>query len=79
MFDKMVHYHAAKKLYKDAGEPIAVTAKELLKLFMDSGLTREKAILQVNIEKVFRAAVLIGDKLYTLKDEQQSAPPTGLT
>ena len=71
MFSGPAKYHAAKRLADKAGDPIAVTPKELLKLFMDSGLTREKATLQVNIEKVFRASVLIGDRLYTLKDEEK--------
>ena len=56
----------AKKL-----ETLEVTAEELLEAFIASGLSKEKAQIQVNVQEAFgqNVEVVIGGKKYKLKSK----------
>lgn len=49
-------------------EHLAVTHDEFVRLFVEAGGTPEKAASVVKIMKIMGSAVLVGDKMLTIKE-----------
>jgi hypothetical protein len=55
----------------NAGEAIPVTAKQLEKIFKKSGMKSSDIKMQLKVAKIMDGPVLVGDKLFELKEEKK--------
>ena len=71
MFFSMGQYNHMMRLAKEAGKPIEITCEQLEKTLKASGKSDSEVKLQMNISKVMGGEILIGDKIFKLKEEKK--------
>jgi hypothetical protein len=71
MFFSAAKFNHLKQTASKAGEPIEVTAEQLEELFKASGMKASEIKMHLNISKIMGGSVLVGDKLFKLKEEKK--------
>lgn len=70
MFFSAAKFNSLRQTASKAGKPIQVTAEQLEELFEKSGMKASEIKMHLNIAKVMGGSVLVGDKLFELKEEK---------
>lgn len=71
MFGSAAKFNHMRQTAAKAGEPIEVTAEQLEELFKADGMKASEIKMHLNISKIMGGSVLVGDKLFKLKEEKK--------